>query len=155
MSELKDVSLYGDVDIDHSTIESCKLINCSVKNSTIHNIDINKDYCIETITDNEIYIPAGIFSCEVIINEKLVTAKFHIYILMCGLSASTTSLVLSRTTTNYKEVLIERLLNKKNEPSDYEFNLKNGDLDIMFRNPSKIWRFNKMSLTEFLEKYWK
>lgn len=39
--------------------------------------------------------------------------------------------------------------------SDYEFNLKNGDLDITYRNPSKIWRFNKMSLTEFLEKYWK
>lgn len=79
MSELKDVKIYGDVDIKHSTIESCKLINCSVKNSTIRNVDINKDYCVETITDNEIYIPAGIFSCEVIINEKLVTAKFHIY----------------------------------------------------------------------------
>lgn len=39
--------------------------------------------------------------------------------------------------------------------SNYEFNLKNGDLDIMFRNPSKVWRFNKMSLAEFLEKYWK
>lgn len=39
--------------------------------------------------------------------------------------------------------------------SDYEFNLKNGDLDIMFRNPSKVWRFHKMSLAEFLEKYWK
>ena len=39
--------------------------------------------------------------------------------------------------------------------SDYEFNLKNGDLDIMFRNPSKAWRFNKMSLAEFLKKYWK
>lgn len=39
--------------------------------------------------------------------------------------------------------------------SDYEFNLKNGDLDITFRNPSKVWRFNKMSLAEFLEKYWK
>lgn len=50
-----------------------------MKNSTIRNIDINKDYCVETITDNEIYIPAGIFSCEVIVNEKLVTAKFHIY----------------------------------------------------------------------------
>lgn len=32
---------------------------------------------------------------------------------------------------------------------------KNGDLDIMFRNPSKVWRFKKMSLAEFLEKYWK
>lgn len=39
--------------------------------------------------------------------------------------------------------------------SDYEFKLKNGDLDIMFRNPSKVWKFNKMSLAEFLEKYWK
>lgn len=39
--------------------------------------------------------------------------------------------------------------------SDYEFNLKNGDLDITFRNPSKVWRFHKMSLVEFLEKYWK
>lgn len=74
MSELKDVKIYGDVDIKHSTIESCKLINCSVKNSTIRNIDINNNYCVETITDNEIYIPAGF-----IINEKLVTAKFHIY----------------------------------------------------------------------------
>lgn len=34
--------------------------------------------------------------------------------------------------------------------SDYEFNLKNGDLDIMFRNPSKVWRFNKMSLAELV-----
>lgn len=39
--------------------------------------------------------------------------------------------------------------------SDYEFNLKNGDLDITFRNQSKVWRFHKMSLAEFLEKYWK
>lgn len=39
--------------------------------------------------------------------------------------------------------------------SDYEFNLKNGELDITFRNTSKIWRFNKMTLAEFLEKYWK
>lgn len=39
--------------------------------------------------------------------------------------------------------------------SDYEFNLKNGKIDIDFRNPSKVWRFNKMSLAEFLEKYWK
>lgn len=31
MSELKDVKICGDVDIKHSTIESCKLINCSVK----------------------------------------------------------------------------------------------------------------------------
>lgn len=38
--------------------------------------------------------------------------------------------------------------------SDYEFNLKNGEMDITFRNPSKVWRFNKMSLAEFLEKYW-
>lgn len=79
MSELKDVSIYGDVDIEHSTIESCKLINCSVKNSTIHNIDINKDYCVETITDNKIFLPAGIFECEVIMNKDRITAKFHIY----------------------------------------------------------------------------
>ena len=39
--------------------------------------------------------------------------------------------------------------------SDYEFNFRNGDLDIMFRNPSKVWKFHKMSLAEFLEKYWK
>lgn len=39
--------------------------------------------------------------------------------------------------------------------SDYEFNLKDGELDITFRNPSKVWRFNKMSLAEFLKKYWK
>ena len=39
--------------------------------------------------------------------------------------------------------------------SDYEFNLKNGELDVSFRNPSKVWRFNKMTLAEFLEKYWK
>ena len=39
--------------------------------------------------------------------------------------------------------------------SDYEFNLKNGELDITFRNPSKVWKFNKMSFAEFLEKYWK
>lgn len=24
----------------------------------------------------------------------------------------------------------------------------------MFRNQSKVWEFNKMSLAEFLEKYW-
>ena len=41
------------------------------------------------------------------------------------------------------------------EFSDYEFNLKNEDLGIMFRNPSKVWIFHKMSLAEFLEKYWK
>lgn len=41
------------------------------------------------------------------------------------------------------------------EFSDYEFNFKNGELDITFRNPSKVWKFNKMSLAEFLEKYWK
>ena len=79
MSELKDVKIYGDVDIKHSTIESCKLTNCSVKNSTIRNVNINKDYCVETITDNEIYIPAGIFNCEVIMNTELMTVKFHIY----------------------------------------------------------------------------
>lgn len=79
MSELKDVKIYGDVDVEHSTLESCKLMNCSVKNSTIRNVDINKDYCVETIIDNEIYIPAGIFSCEVIMNAELVTAKFHIH----------------------------------------------------------------------------
>lgn len=39
--------------------------------------------------------------------------------------------------------------------SDYEFNLKNGELDITFENPSKVWRFNKMSFAEFLEKYLK
>ena len=79
MSELKDVKIYGDVDVEHSTLESCKLFNCSVKNSTIRNGDINKDYCVETITNNEIYIPAGIFSCEVIMNAGLVTARFRIY----------------------------------------------------------------------------
>ena len=79
MSELKDVKIYGDVDVEHSTLESCKLFNCSVKNSTIRNVDINKDYCVETITNNEIYIPAGIFSCEVIMNAGLVTARFRIY----------------------------------------------------------------------------
>lgn len=79
MSELKDVKIYGDVDIKHSTIENCKLINCSVKNSTIRNININKDYCVETIENNEIFIPAGIFECEVIMNKGCITAKFHIY----------------------------------------------------------------------------
>lgn len=79
MSELKDVKIYGDVDVEHSTLESCKLFNCSVKNSTIRNVDINKDYCVEIITNNEIYIPAGIFSCEVIMNAGLVTARFRIY----------------------------------------------------------------------------
>ena len=79
MSELKDVKIYGDVDVEHSTLESCKLFNCSVKNSTIRNVDINKDYCVETITNNEIYIPAGILSCEVIMNAGLVTARFRIY----------------------------------------------------------------------------
>lgn len=41
------------------------------------------------------------------------------------------------------------------EFSDYEFNFKNGELDITFRNPSKVWKFNKTSLAEFLKKYWK
>ena len=79
MSELKDVKIYGDVDIENSTLENCKLTNCYVKNSTIRNVNINKDYCVESITNGEIFVPAGIFSCEVIINKKLVTAKFHIY----------------------------------------------------------------------------
>lgn len=79
MSELKDVKIYGDVDIKHSTIESCKLVNCSVKNSTIHNVDINKDYCVETIENNEIFIPAGFFECEVTIKQGCITAKFRIY----------------------------------------------------------------------------
>lgn len=34
-------------------------------------------------------------------------------------------------------------------------NLKDGEMDITFRNPSKVWRFNKMSLAVFLKKYWK
>lgn len=79
MSELKDVKICGDVDIKHSTIENCKLINCYVKNSTIRNVDINKDCCVETITDNEIYIPTVIFSCEVIMDAELVTARFRTY----------------------------------------------------------------------------
>ena len=61
MSELKDVKIDGDVDIKHSTIDNCKLINCSVKNSTIRNVNINKDYCVETITNGEIFVPAGSF----------------------------------------------------------------------------------------------
>lgn len=79
MSELKDVKIYGDVDIKHSTIDNCKLINCSVKNSTIRNININKDYCVETITNGEIFVPAGIFECEVYIDEDRITARFRIF----------------------------------------------------------------------------
>ena len=79
MSELKDVKICGDVDIKHSTIENCKLINCSVKNSTIRNVDINKDYCVETITNGEIFVPAGSFECEVYIDEGRITAKFRIF----------------------------------------------------------------------------
>lgn len=79
MSELKDVKIYGDVDIKHSTIENCKLINCSVKNSTIRNININKDYCVETITNGEIFVPAGSFECEVYIDEDRITARFRIF----------------------------------------------------------------------------
>lgn len=79
MSELKDVKIYGDVDIKHSTLENCKLTNCSVKNSTIRNIDINKDYCVETITNGEIFVPAGSFECEVYIDENRITAKFRIF----------------------------------------------------------------------------
>ena len=79
MSELKDVKIYGDVDIRHSTIESCKLTNCSVKNSIIRNANINKDYCIETITNGEIFVPAGSFECKVYIGEDRITAKFRIF----------------------------------------------------------------------------
>lgn len=79
MSELKDAKIYGDVDIKHSTIENCKLINCSVENSTIRNVDINKDYCVETITNGEIFVPAGSFKCEVYIDEDRITAKFRIF----------------------------------------------------------------------------
>lgn len=79
MSELKDVKIYGDVDIKHSIINNCKLINCFVKNSTIRNININKDYCVETITNGEIFVPAGIFECEVYIDEDRITAKFRIF----------------------------------------------------------------------------
>lgn len=79
MSELKDVKICGDVDIKHSTIDNCKLINCSVKNSTIRNVNINNDYCVETITNGEIFVPAGIFECEVYIDEDRITARFRIY----------------------------------------------------------------------------
>lgn len=79
MSKLKDVKIYGDVDIENSTLENCKLTNCSVKNSTIRNININKDYCVETITNGEIFVPAGSFECEVYIDEDRITAKFRIF----------------------------------------------------------------------------
>lgn len=79
MSELKDVKICGDVDIKHSTIENCKLINCSVKNSTIRNVDINKDYCVETITNGEIFVSAGSFECEVYIDEDRITVRFCIF----------------------------------------------------------------------------
>ena len=79
MSELKDVKIYGDVDIKNSTLENCKLTNCSVKNSTIRNVNINKNYCVETITNGEIFVPAGSFECEVYIDEDRITAKFRIF----------------------------------------------------------------------------
>lgn len=79
MSELKDVKICGDVDIKHSTIDNCKLINCSVKNSIIRNVNINTDYCVETITNGEIFVPAGMFECEVYIDEDRITAKFRIF----------------------------------------------------------------------------
>ena len=79
MSELKDVKIYGDVDIKNSTLENCKLTNCSVKNSTIRNVNINKDMCVETITNGEIFVPAGSFECEVYIDEDRITAKFRIF----------------------------------------------------------------------------
>ena len=79
MSELKDVKIYGDVDIRHSTIENCKLTNCSVKNSTIRNVNINKDMGVESITNGEIFVPAGSFECKVYIGEDRITAKFRIF----------------------------------------------------------------------------
>ena len=79
ISELKDVKIYGDVKIENSTLENCKLTNCSVKNSTIRNVNINKDYCVETITNGEIFVPAGSFECEVYIDEDRITAKFRIF----------------------------------------------------------------------------
>ena len=79
ISELKDVKIYGDVKIENSTLENCKLTNCSVKNSTIRNVNINKDMCVESITNGEIFVPAGSFECEVYIDEDRITAKFRIF----------------------------------------------------------------------------
>lgn len=85
-SKLKYVTLDGNVGINHSIIEGCvitgglsQFIECVVKNSVIHNISINKDRCVETIEDNEIFIPAGAFECEVIMNKGCIIVKFHTY----------------------------------------------------------------------------
>lgn len=55
------------------------LINCTVKQSEIHDIDVVKDICIETIKDGEIFVPAGCFDCEVTMRPGLITAKFRTY----------------------------------------------------------------------------
>lgn len=84
-SKVKYADLKGDVEIKHSIIEGCiitgccKFINCIVKQSEIHDIDIVKDICIETIKDGEIFVPAGCFDCEVTMKPGLITAKFHTY----------------------------------------------------------------------------
>lgn len=78
-SELKKVTICGDIEIENSTLENCKLTSCSVKNSTIRNININKDMCVESITNGEIFVPAGSFECEVYIDEDRITARFRIF----------------------------------------------------------------------------
>ena len=35
--------------------------------------------CVETITNGEIFVPAGSFECEVYIDEDRITVKFHIF----------------------------------------------------------------------------
>lgn len=78
-SELKKVTICGDVEIENSILENCKLTSCSVKNSTIRNININKDYCAETITNGEIFVPAGSFECKVYIDEDRIIVRFRIF----------------------------------------------------------------------------
>ena len=123
MSELKDVKICGDVDIKHSIIESCKLINCSVKNSTIHNVNINKDYCDETIENNEIFIPAGFFECEVTMKQGCITVKFRKYNDVWAFSKHNFLDFIK----DYYELQGDAHLappKQKDEPSDYESNLK-------------------------------
>lgn len=50
-----------------------------IANSSIRNANINKDMCVETITNGEIFVPAGSFECEVYIDENHITAKFRIF----------------------------------------------------------------------------
>lgn len=94
----------------------------------------------------------GTFACK---DAKITTCGFSniVRIIDCEVSDSTLDDIDIIGIHCYYQVKPGKDLYVPTKFSDYEFNLKNGEIYITFRNPSKVWRFNKMSLAEFLEKY--